>query len=211
MTIRPAEHKTAGTQPGCEGLARQWKAGSPGSPCTAGLSGDAVDTEKSPGSGNQTQATLQTISLTAHPCWGGTKIGRTSLRFERAGRERSRGIYNDVKPNPVLTAFLWDPWCKARQEPTDSFRGLPESQNTIHYSFLKSSLTREPRHQKMRTFSLKTKIHSKISIGLGALGYLLNWLVTKNAWERITIWRLKEQNFRMITLELVIFLEQRRT
>lgn len=91
-------------------------------------------------------------------------------RFERAGRERSRGMNNDVKPNPVLTAFLWDPWCKARQEAADNFRGRPESQDTIHHSFLKSSLTREPRDQKTRPFSLKTKMHSKISRGLGALG-----------------------------------------
>lgn len=46
MTLRPAGHRTAGTQPGCEGLIQQWRAGSPGSPCTAGLFGDAVDTEK---------------------------------------------------------------------------------------------------------------------------------------------------------------------
>lgn len=42
MTLRPAGHRTAGTQPGCEGLIQQWRAGSPGSPCTAGLFGDAV-------------------------------------------------------------------------------------------------------------------------------------------------------------------------
>lgn len=41
-----------------------------------------------------------------------------------------------------------------------SFRGRPKSQDPVHYSFLKISLTREPRHQKMRTFSLKTKIYS---------------------------------------------------
>ena len=46
MTLRPAGHRTAGTQPGCGGLTQQWRAGSPGSPCTGGLSGDAVDTEK---------------------------------------------------------------------------------------------------------------------------------------------------------------------
>ena len=45
-TLRPAVHRTAGTQPGCEGLTQPWRAGSPGSPCTAGLFGDAVDREK---------------------------------------------------------------------------------------------------------------------------------------------------------------------
>lgn len=40
--LRPAGHRTAGTQPGYAGLTRQWRAGSPGSPCTAGLFGDAV-------------------------------------------------------------------------------------------------------------------------------------------------------------------------
>lgn len=46
MTIRPAGHRTAGTQPGYEDLIQQWRASSPGSPCTVGLFGDAVDTEK---------------------------------------------------------------------------------------------------------------------------------------------------------------------
>lgn len=47
MTLRPAEHRTAGIQLKYEGPIRQWREGSPGSPCTAGLSGDAADTERS--------------------------------------------------------------------------------------------------------------------------------------------------------------------